>query len=387
MIQDADKVPAAFDHERLLSTRPVDLGTVSQKRYKALFVQYFRFDVLDQQRVFYRELQLFLAKLCEDLVADYQSDNAGRLNLSAFAPEAMFRRSKDRVVDSLMNCCLLLTCLGFLTDAQGAKVVQQYDDVYNYFMHRWRCQSSSGPVVDDVINLWCSYPFWSRCADLLAVFKIVVCCSARSQYVADFLDVGVTALSQGQLLSSMNLVRSWTSAGVVGGARKLMAGFLRHCETTDMQVSRLTDPERGRPWDQLLKVGVEDVLSRCYQVFNEGTVESAGISVDDYRSAVCAQLKSGADGAKVQLKSRSRKLTSRGSVVPFSVDDDEPVSRHVVRGKAPKSQKDVGLPSTSRGSKGKKATARAKSKSTKASKKVVKQKLSRVLMRESSEEY
>ena len=139
-------------------------------------------------------------------------------------------------------------------------------------------------------------------------FKIVVCCSARSQYVADFLDVGVTALSQGPLLSSMNLVRNWTNAGVVGGARKLMAGFLRHCETTDMQVSRLTDTERGRPWDQLLKVGVEDVLSRCYQVFNEGTVESAGISVDDYRSAVCAQLKSGADGAKVQLKSRSRKL-------------------------------------------------------------------------------
>ena len=254
-------------------------------------------------------------------------------------------------------------------------------------MHRWHCQSSSGPVVDDVINLWCSYPFWSRCADLLAVFKIVVCCSARSQYVADFLDVGVTALSQGQLLSSMNLVRSWTSAGVVGGARKLMAGFLRHCETTDMQVSRLTDPERGRPWDQLLKVGVEDVLSRCYRVFNEGTVESAGISVDDYPSAVCAQLKSGADDAKVQLKGRSRKLTSRGSVVLFSVDDDEPLSRHVVRGIAPKSQKDVGLPSTSRGGKGEKVTARAKSKSTKASKKVVKRKLSRVLMSESSEEY
>ena len=226
MIQDADKVPAAFDHERLLSTRPVDLGTVSQERYKALFVQYFRFDVLDQQRVFYRELQLFLAKLCEDLVADYQSDNAGRRNLSAFAPEAMFRRSKDRVVDSLMDCCLLLTRLCFLTDAQGAKVVQQYDVVYNYFIHRWRCQSSSGRVVDDVINLWCSYPFWSRCADLLTVFKIVVCCSARSQYVADFLDVGVTALSQGQLLSSMNLVRSWTSAGVVGGASELIPSSL-----------------------------------------------------------------------------------------------------------------------------------------------------------------
>ena len=118
------------------------------------------------------------------------------------------------------------------------------------------------------------------------------------------------------------------------------------------------------------------MLSRCYQVFNEGTVESAGISVDDYRSAVCAQLKSSAGDANVQLKSRTRKLTSRGSVVPFSVDDDEPLIRHVTRGKAPKSQKDVSLPSTSRGGKGKKTTVRAKSSSTKAFKKVVKRNLS-----------
>ena len=233
-----------------------------------------------RQRVFYREIQLFMAMFCEDLVAEYHSDFEGRLNLSAFAPEAIYRPSKDRVMDSLMDCCLLLTRLGFFSDVQGAKVVQQYDEVYNYFLHRWRSQSSTGPMVYDVINLWRSYPFWSRCADLLDVFKIVICFSARSQYVTDFLEVGVTALSQGQLLSSMNLVRSWTSAGVVGGVRKLMTGFLRHCETTDMQVSRLMNHERGRPWDQILKVGVEEVLSRCYCVFHEGghfTVESAGI--------------------------------------------------------------------------------------------------------------
>ena len=165
-----------------------------QKSVKALFVQYFRFDVLDQQRVFYREIQLFMAMFCEDLVAEYHSDFEGRLNLSAFAPEAIYRPSKDRVMDSLMDCCLLLTRLGFFSDVQGAKVVQQYDEVYNYFLHRWRSQSSTGPMVYDVINLWRSYPFWSRCADLLDVFKIVICFSARSQYVTDFLEVGVTAL-------------------------------------------------------------------------------------------------------------------------------------------------------------------------------------------------
>ena len=387
MVQDADKIPAAYDHERLLSTRPVELGTLSQERYQALFVQYFRFDVRDQQRVFYRKIQLFLAKLCEDLVAEYQTDAEGRLNVTAFAPEAMFYRSKDRVVDALMDCCLLLTRLGSLGDVQGAKVVQQYNDVYSYFMHRWRSQSSSGPVVDDVISLWRAYPFWSRCSDLLCVFKVVVCCTTRSQYMADFLDVGSTALPQGQLLSSMNLVRSWTSSGVIGGARKLIAGFLRHCETTDMHVSRLMDPERGRPWDQLLKVGVEDVLARCYRVLNEGTVRPAGISVDEYRSAVCEQLKSGSDDAIGQLGGRSRNSASKGSALQFSVGDDEPLIRHVASGKRPTSQKDVSLPSTSRCVKGKKKSAGVKPKTVVPPKKSYKRKLTKVLMSESSEEY
>ena len=286
-----------------------------------------------------------------------------------------------------MDCCLLLTRLNFPTDVECAKVVQKYDEVYNYFMHRWRSQSFTGPVVDDVINLWRSYPFWSRCADLLEVFKIVIiCCSARSQYVADFLDVGVTDLSQGQLLSSMNLLGSWTSAGVVGGTKKLMTGFLHQCDTTDMQVSRFMDPERGRPWDQLLKVGIEDVLSRSYPVFNEGTVESAGISIDDYRSAVCAQLRISDDDAYAHIRGRSRNVMSRGSAITFSVDDDEPLIRHVARQKGPRSRRDVSLPSSSRGGKGKKPVD-VKPSSTKTAKKAVKRKLTKVLRSESSEEY
>ena len=136
-----------------------------------------------------------------------------------------------------------------------------------------------------------------------------------------------------------------------------MTGFLRNCETTNMQVSRLMDPERGRTWDQLLKVGVEEVLSRCYRVFHEGTVESPGISVDDYRSAVCAQLRNSADDVQAQTKSRSRNAASRRSLVTFSVADDGTLIRHVARGKQPRSQKDVSLPSSSRGGKGKKAAS------------------------------
>ena len=165
-----------------------------------------------------------------------------------------------------------------------------------------------------------------------------------------------------------------------------MTGFLRHCETTDMQVSRLMDPERGRPWDQLLKVGVDEVLSRCYRVIHEGTVESPGISVDDYRSAMCAQLRNSADDVQAQTKSRSRNAAPRRSLVTFSVADDEPPIRHVARGRRPRSQKDVSLPSSSRGSKGKE-TASAEPVSKKTAKKAGKRKLANVMMSESSEEY
>ena len=79
----------------------------------------------------------------------------------------------------------------------------------------------------------------------------------RSDYVVVYMDVGTTALSLGQTLSGINRVRSWASFGVIGNERKLMTGLVRHANTTDMHVSRLSDEERCRPWDQLLKVGTE----------------------------------------------------------------------------------------------------------------------------------
>ena len=50
-----DKVPSEFDYECVLSVKPIELGTVAQEKIKALFAQYFRFDVANQQKVFHRE--------------------------------------------------------------------------------------------------------------------------------------------------------------------------------------------------------------------------------------------------------------------------------------------------------------------------------------------
>ena len=100
---------------------------------------------------------------------------------------------------------------------------------------------------------------------------------------------------------------------------------------------------------------------------------------------MCAQLRNSVDDAQAQMKSQSRNAASRGSPVTFSVADDEPLIRHAARGKRPRSQKDVSLPSSSRGGKGKK-TASGEPLSKRNTKKAEKRKLVNVLMKESSEE-
>ena len=210
MIQDPDKLRSEFDYECVLSVKPIELGTVAQEKYKALFVQYFWFDVVDQQKVFYRDVQLFLRGLCETLLSEFLVELYNRLDLQALDPQAMFSRSEDRAVDYFMDCCLVLTRFNLLADDVGAAVLQQFKAA-SYFLQRWRNQLSECPVVDNVFNLWLSYPHWSRCTALLDVNQIVFCNSLRSMYCAGFLDVGDTALNQGQMLSSINSVRSWSS--------------------------------------------------------------------------------------------------------------------------------------------------------------------------------
>ena len=183
MIQDPAIVPNDHECDLIFSTRAIELGTLPQEKYKALFVQYFRYDVLGQQKVFYREIQLFLKDLCETLVAEYRADSCIRLNLSAFDPEFVYQKSKDRVIDALMDCCLLLTRVDVLAEGQGAEIVQQYGEVSGYFLNRWHSQSFTSPVIDDIINLWSSYPHWERCVELSIVWRIVICCSVRLRVV------------------------------------------------------------------------------------------------------------------------------------------------------------------------------------------------------------
>ena len=335
MVQEASTVPSEYDFERILKAAPITLGPVPQAKYTALFAQYFRYDVLDQQTVFYREVQLFLSGLCEQLLSEFQTERRSRLTFLPYDPVYMVRSTKDRLIDSFLDCCAVLTQAGLLSDDLGAVVVQQYHEVSGYFIHRWKSQSNGDPAVDDVISLWLSYPHWTRCVELLDVIQIVVCAAVRSTYICDFVDTGSCALTTGQHLSCLNLVRSWASCGVFGGARRLMSGFLRHCETTDLQVSRLTDRERCRPWDQLLKVGLGETLSRCSRILQGNVDLVEPFSLDTYRSSVCAQLMSW------EAELRSPKKVVPADPVPFSISDDEPLLRGTTSASGPRLQKDV----------------------------------------------
>ena len=147
------------------------------------------------------------------------------------------------------------------------------------------------PVIDDAVSLWLSYPSWDRCQEFRDIMEILFVGMLHDPYTANFLDVGNTALDGGIMLSSLNLVRSWMATGFGGHSRRSMIGFVRHCSTTDMQISRLTDDAMAIPWDQLVKRGIDESFGRCLTVLEStGGLPSRPV-IDEYMSTVCNQLR------------------------------------------------------------------------------------------------
>ena len=141
---------------------------------------------------------------------------------------------------------------------------------------------TGGPVVDDAISLWLLpssavvYRTFRRSSDCFLLFVPKQICGRFRGRRDNFIDPE-------NIIKYYQLVRSWANFGLVEGARKLMTGSLRHAGTTDMPVSRLSDAERcSRPWNQLVKFGLEDTLARCEQALNRDSDRSVGVSIDEY---------------------------------------------------------------------------------------------------------
>ena len=329
LVYGSDDLPVEFDVQGLLSYRGGECGTIDEARYQALFGQYFRFDVSQQRPYFYREVQKFLKSICGQFVDEFEQGWIRHLSLMPFDPTLMFNGSMDRLVDRLVATVSVLSFSDLCESDDGGIILRQYREVVEHFKRRW---TTGVPVIDDIVAMWMSYPNWSRCQALLGVVQVVFGGMIHGCYRTDFRDLGVTVIDDGVMLSSLNLVRSWMSSGFVGQSRCSMTGFTRHCQTTDMQTSRLQDESHCVPWEQLLKVGINDLYDRCSVALGSSSGLPEVPVVDEYRSTVCEQLRTLAANA-VAVKSPAKKISVQGTSVKAT------------DGRGPRTQTSVGISS------------------------------------------
>ena len=281
----ASVIPAEYEVEALMKPVTHEYVVVDDNLYKLHFGQYFRYDVRTQLPYFYRSVQKVLGAICRELSSTWQQGTNGYLSLTPFDPELVHRGSDDRCIHSLVGTCGTLSRFHLMDDSVSTAVLRQYREVTQFFKKKWALTDLS-PVVDDVVSLWFSYPYWSRCQELLTVVKVLFGLNVNGTYVPDFIDEVDVAIPVDTLRSSLHLVRSWLRHSYAGHTRQTVTGLLRVCETSDMQVSRLANDARSRPWDQLLKSGLGEALSLGNSVLTNALVTTPTVPIDDYRSCV-----------------------------------------------------------------------------------------------------
>ena len=291
LVVEPSSLPPDFEVLAVLKLRLGESKPVDKARFQVLFGQYFSFDVVSQKPFFYKEVQNFVRTVCEACIGDYDQGWVKHLSLLPLDPYAIQSVSMDRLTDILVGTLSVLSFGDLCRGDHGAIILQQYREVVNYFKRRWESNASVVPVIDDAMSLWLSYPSWDRCQQFRGIVEILFVGMLHDSYAAGFQDVGGSALDDSIMLSSLNIIRSWMSSGFGGHSLRSMIGFVRHCSTTDMQVSRLTDEGKAIPWDQLVKRGIDELLGRCVTVLESTGGLPSCPAIDDYMSAVCNQLR------------------------------------------------------------------------------------------------
>ena len=258
--------------------------------YRLHFGQYFRFDISTQLPYFYKSVQKLLVGLCTGLTRMWQRVWAEYFSFTPLDTDLIHSGSDDRRTDALVETFAVLTDRGLLDLGYGGAVQQEYMEVTQYFKRRWSALQEGVPVVDDVIAMWMSYPYWDRKQHLRRVLDVVFGIVVVSPYVADFVDDSQTALDSDTLVSKLHFVRSWFRYSFAARTRRNLQGLLRVTDSSDMLESRLSDEVLAKPWDQLLKVGLDTTLASCESVLSNDQKSTVVPAVDDYRSNVLAQL-------------------------------------------------------------------------------------------------
>ena len=243
-----------------------------------------------------------LVGICRGLSGLWQRTWPQHLSWTPFDPILIHSGSDDRRVDSLVATCAVLTAHGLVELDDGGVVQQQYREVTQFFKRRWAFSVEKLPVVEDIIALWMSYPHWKRCEQLRQVVDLAFSAVVTNSYRADIVDDVNGALDADELASSLHFVRSWFSQSFVGSIK---------------------------PWDQLLKIGLDQTLSLCLSMLDNGPDTTVVPVVDEYRSKVLAQLN------VMEVMATSPTSMAPGSrAMPSSSD---------VKAKRPRSQSDVKL--------------------------------------------
>ena len=147
-----------------------------------------------------------------------------------------------------------------MSDDIAAVTLRQYREVTQFFKNKWMLIEGV-PVMDDVISMWFSYPYWSRCQELLLVLNVLFGLTVVGSYNPNFTDEVDAAMPVDTLRSSLHLVRSWFSKMFAGHTRQSLTGLLRVCSTNDMQVSTSTVPIDDYRSSVLAQLDLVEVLS------------------------------------------------------------------------------------------------------------------------------
>ena len=318
-------IPAEFEVRALLTPVDCEYATVDEGLYNLHFGQYFRYDVRTQLPFFYRSVQKLMGVVCREVTGAWEQGAISHFSMTPFDPELIHRGSDDRCIDALVGTCATLSRYQLLDDDDVTAVLRQYREVTQFFKKKWTL-TENAPVVDDVVTMWFSYPYWSRCQELLTVVNILFGLNAVGTYELDFVDDVDVAMPEDTLRSSLHFVRSWLAKSYAGHTLQTLTGLLRVCETSDMQVTRLSDEARSRPWDQLMKSGLGEALARGNATLSNELSLPTTVRIDDYRSNVLAQLDLVEVLSPPRAGRRSSPVLKRGTSVKKVVRRQEDVT-------------------------------------------------------------
>ena len=282
-------IPAEYEVDLLLRSVDREFSVIDDNLYELHFGQYFRYDVRTQLSFFYRSVQKLLGSVYKELAGTWQRGAIDHFSLTPFDPVLVHSGSEDPCIDALVGTCATLSRKNLVDDTMAAVILRQYREVTQFFKNKWTLIEGT-PAVDDVITLWYSYPYWSRCQELLSVLDILFGLAVFGTYSPNFSDEFNTAMPVDTQRSSLDLVRSWFSKMFAGHTRQTLTGLLRVCSTSDMQVSRLSDEARCKPWDRLIKSSLNESLALENAILTNDVATSSSAPIDDYRSSVLAQL-------------------------------------------------------------------------------------------------